>query len=436
MPFNLLLVITHDTGRELGCYGRGVETPHLDRLAAEGVLFAQAFCTAPQCSPSRASLLTGRVPHAHGLIGLTHRGFRLHPEVPTLPGLLADAGYETHLFGFQHEAPDARDLGYQHIHRARSHSCVEVTPLVSEFLRGGPKEPFLAMVGFSETHRRFPTYEGPLDEVRVPYFLPDAPEIRRDVASLHLAVRRVDEAMGHILRALAQSGLEERTLVLFTTDHGIAFPGAKATLFDPGLEIALIARGPGIWRGGKYLEAMVWNADLLPTLLDWLGLPLPEGVQGVSLLPLVEGRRTQVHEAIFPELTVHAGYDPMRGVRTEGWKYLRSYADRPFFFPPNVDGGPSKEWYREHTDLFTRPRPREMLFKLDTDPLERNNLVGDPSHEEVLHALRRQLDEWLEATGDFMPSGHVPIPPEARLTAPDAWEPDEHVHPARELERW
>jgi len=413
---NLLIIITHDTGRQLGCYGRGVSTPHLDQLAREGVQFAQAFCTAPQCSPSRASLLTGRVPHSHGLIGLTHRGFRLNPEVPTLPALLTQAGYNTHLFGFQHEAPDPTTLGYQHIHRARNHSCRNLTPLVVEFLRRGPAEPFFAMVGFSETHRRFPEYEGPLDQVQVPPFLPEVPEVQRDVAALNVAVGWVDEAVGRILAALEQSGRAENTLVIYTTDHGIAFPGAKATLLDPGLEIALLIRGPGGFAGGKRIEAMVSNADLLPTLLELLEQPVPEGVQGKSLLPLVRGERERLHEQLFPELTVHAGYDPMRGIRTEGYKYIRSFEARPYWFPPNVDASPTKEWYRAHTDVFTRPRPAELLFDLEADPLERNNLAEDPAYTGVLADLRGRVERWMEETDDPLREGTVPIPPGAYIT--------------------
>src|SRR5215207_9164946 len=168
MPPNVVIVITHDTGRHLAAYGRRVATPSLDRLAAEGVLFEQAFSPAPQCSPSRASLLTGLMPHRHGLIGLAHRGFRLHPDAlqRTLPRLLGDAGYRTHLFGFQHEVADPHDLGYQQIVQprptgSRPHLCRDVAPAAAEFLAGGPTEPFFAMVGFEETHRPFEAV-GPL----------------------------------------------------------------------------------------------------------------------------------------------------------------------------------------------------------------------------------------------------------------------------------
>lgn len=137
-PHNIIVIITHDTGRHIAPYGAPVETPNLSRLASEGVLFTQAYTTAPQCSPSRASLLTGRVPTRHGLIGLTHRGFRLRADVPTLPQLLAGAGYQTHLFGFQHEASDPSTLGYGKVHKARSNSCRDVAPLVEQFLESRP----------------------------------------------------------------------------------------------------------------------------------------------------------------------------------------------------------------------------------------------------------------------------------------------------------
>ncbi len=170
---NVVIVITHDTGRRLGVYGRRVATPSLDRLAREGVVFGQAYCAAPQCSPSRASLLTGLAPHSNGLVGLTHRGFRLHPEMyrRTLPSLLGAAGYRTALFGFQHEAPDARDLGYQEVRQpvgTRHHLARDVAPMAAAYLANHPPEPFLVVAGFDETHRPFDPTDTPLDDVDVP----------------------------------------------------------------------------------------------------------------------------------------------------------------------------------------------------------------------------------------------------------------------------
>ena len=456
---NVLIVITHDTGRHLGCYGRDVETPNLDRLAAEGVMFTQAFCTAPQCSPSRASLLTGMMPHRHGLIGLTHRGFRLNPGVPLLPALLAETGYTTHLFGFQHEAPDAKELGYQHVHRAEGgHSCLHVTPLVLDFLANAP-QPFFAIVGFSETHRKFPESDTPVEDVKVPPFLPDASEVRKDVAELYESVRRVDNSVGEILDALQQHGLAENTLFIYTTDHGIAFPGAKATLFDPGIEIALLARGPcgaGIlpascpqdagatvaqassllcpqdagatFRGGKVLNALVSNADLAPTILEFCGLPIPTETNGTSLLPLVRGEVERVREHVFVEQTYHAAYDPMRGVRTERFKYIRNFAERPWWLPPNVDNGYTKDWYRQHQpEVFQTPRRSELLYDLAHDPLERQNVVDSADYAVTLAELRDILERWMQETNDPLLHGDVLPPTGAKVTSSKVWGPEENV---------
>ncbi len=183
------MVITHDTGCQLGCYGAGVETPALDRMAAEGVLFTSAFASAPQCSPSRASLLSGLVPHSNGMIRLAHMGFRLRSDVDLLPGILTRAGYQTFLFGLQHETSgDPRGLGYQHIVQAERggrggpNSLDAVVPRVTEFLGQSPPDPFFAMVGFSETHRPYAHSTADLRAVVVPPFLPDEPIVRQDVA--------------------------------------------------------------------------------------------------------------------------------------------------------------------------------------------------------------------------------------------------------------
>ena len=430
MPSNVVIVITHDTGRHLGAYGRRVATPNLDHLAGEGVLFEQAYCTAPQCSPSRSSLLTGLVPHRHGLIGLTHRGFRLHPDAlrQTLPRLLGEAGYSTHLFGFQHEAADPRELGYQQVVQprpsgSRPHLCRDVAPAAAEFLAGGPTEPFFAMVGFDETHRPFEPTDTSLADVEVPAYLPDTPVVRRDVADLEAAVRQADAAIGQLLAALDRSGLAGRSLFIYTTDHGIAFPGAKGTLFDPGIEIGLVARGPGGFSGGWRLPELASNADLVPTVLELCGLAPPEDTDGVSLLPLVAGDVRDVRQELFAELTFHTAYDPMRAIRTERYKYIRSFADRPLHLPAHVDASPTKDLLRER-GYFEPRRPPEMLFDLVHDPLERANLAGDPTLSSVRDSLRDQLERWMRATGDPLLDGELAAPAGATLTPADSYAPE------------
>jgi len=420
---NILVIITHDTGRHLGCYGSGVDTPNLNKLAEEGVIFTNFFCTAPQCSPSRASLLTGRYPHNNGLIGLTHRGFRLNANEPLLPNLLAQAGYSTYLFGFQHESPNPYSLGYQKILKAKSNSCLDVTPLVIDFLENNKlKKPFFMMIGFSETHRPFPQYEGPVDNIEGFPYLPDVEDVRRDIASLNILVRRVDEKIGEILRSLDEADLRDDTLVVFTTDHGVAFPGAKATLFDPGIEISMIMRGPGGFEGGRKIEALLSNLDLAPTILDLCGIAIPTEMQGKSMLPIVRGEAKRLHRQIFVEQTYHAAYDPIRGVRTDRYKYIRSFEKRPFWFPPNVDGGLSKEVARRF-GYFNKPRPPEMLFDLESDPIERNNLVNDPEYTDILKRMRLLLEDWMRRTSDPLLKGYVPPPPNARVTPPDSYTP-------------
>jgi arylsulfatase A-like enzyme len=424
MQPNVLLMITHDTGRQLGPFDRGVATPHLERLAREGVVFDRAFCAAPQCSPSRASLLTGQMPHTHGLIGLTHLGFRLHPDAleRTLPAVLAGAGYDTRLFGHQHEATDPYALGYRHVAGAPNGRSAEVVPAVMAFLASRPAQPFFASVGLAETHRPFePATTSPAG-VTVPPYLPDTAITRQDVADLNAAVQHADAAIGQILNAHDAADLARDTLVLYTPDHGIPFPRAKGTLFDPGIEIGVIGRGPGGFSGGRRIAGLVSNIDLYATILRLCGVTPPPGTQGVNLAPLLSGTDPAVRDAIFAELTYHTAYDPMRGLRTARYKYIRSFADRPLILPAHVDPGPTKDLLRDQ-GVFTRPRPREMLFDLERDPHEQTNLADDPAYAVVLADLRARLERWMAETGDPLRHGDVAAPPGAIVTPPDSDEP-------------
>lgn len=418
---HILMIISHDTGRHLGCYGASVATPNLDRLAAEGVRFAQSFCVAAQCSPSRGSLMTGRYPHRNGLIGLAHLGWSLNPDEICLPEYLNRTGYETHLFGFQHEAPrdQADRLGYQQIHPAPHNYIDEVVPLVEEFLRarspGSDSPPLFLMVGVEETHREFqqPIYtpDDP-NTVAVPTYLPDAPGVREDLAWFHGTVKALDAGVGRILAALERAGMSADTLVIYTTDHGIAFPRAKGMSYDPGLETALLMRWPDRIPPGLVRRQMVTHLDFLPTLLELVGAPQPAHLDGRSYLPLLAEEGSPPREHFFVEMTWHDRYNPHRGIRTDRFKYIRNFdPDATLVYVPlDIHKGPAgtalpREYYDER-------RPEEELYDLSSDPLERHNLAGDPGYAEVVVDLRTRVQRWMEQTRDPLLKGPVPPTPE------------------------
>jgi len=422
---NILLLTCHDLGRHLGCYGRPVSTPNLDDAAREGVLFTNCFCTAAQCSPSRGSIVTGRYPHRNGLMGLAHIGWELHPGERTLPMYLAQAGYDTHLFGVQHESSEASRLGYGQVHPG-DRDAGTVARAVSEFLRqAAPGRPFFISTGTVEPHRPYQREGYPRDDparVQPLPYLPDRPGIREDLAGLHGLIWVLDEAVGEILAALRETGHERDTLFVFTTDHGLAMPRAKGTCYDPGIETALIMRWPGRLPAGETRDDLLVNVDLLPTLLEVAGAPTPADLDGRSFLPLVTGGEYRPHERIFLEMTWHDKYNPMRGVRTRTRKYVRSFGDRPLvYLPLDIYRGRAGEEVRE--DYYGSSRPEEELYDLERDPLEQHNLHTDPAYADDLRELRGWVQEWRERTGDPLLAGPVPPPERQRQRAgePNDW---------------
>jgi arylsulfatase A-like enzyme len=244
------------------------------------------------------------------------------------------------------------------------------------------------------------------------------------MAAFQASASELDRGVGIILDALSRAGLDGETLVIMTTDHGLAFPGAKATLSDRGTGVMLILRGPGGFRGGRAIDALVQQLDVYPTVCELAGVPAPEHLEGRSLLPLVRGEAEEVREAVFTELTYHAAYDPQRAVRTRRWKYVRRFGDHDLPVLANIDDGESKEaWIAAGSAEL--PRPREALFDLLVDPQETVNRAGDPACAPVLDDLRRRLGEWMEQTDDPLLHGDVPAPSGAELNTPDQRSADE-----------
>ena len=419
---NVLLVICHDLGRRLGCYEVDtVQSPNIDRLAGEGIRFSRNFSTAPQCSPSRACMMTGRYPHANGMMGLTHGtfGWEMHPEERHIAQILSENGYDTVLSGVQHVTTHPEGLGFKEILNGRRGTCEDVSDRFCRWLKRRPKTttPFYAQVGYFEPHRPFNHGGATPDDslgVSVPPYLPDCAETRGELAAMQGVIRKMDAAFGHILSALERTGHAEDTLVIFTVDHGIPFPRAKCTLYDPGLTTALIMRWPrGGIEGGRVCNALISNVDMVPTLLEVLDVAPPDNLQGRSFASCLRGEPCTHRDEIFAEKTFHTYYDPMRCIRTERYKYIVNFhRGYRMEVPTDVQKGGT---YRAMLDEISGGRPDFELYDLETDPNETENLAGKPGLEEVEADLRRRLHAWMAGTGDPLLAGPVSSPTSLRV---------------------
>ena len=424
---NILYIHSHDTGRWVRPYGHSVRTPNIQRLAEEGVLFRQAFCAAPTCSGSRACLLTGQYAHSNGMIGLAHRGFELNDYRQHIVHTLHENGYWSALIGEQHISKKPDVIGYDEVFKIPSTRTDDVVPVTLDLLERTGDRPFFLSVGFFETHREFfrPSSPKKANYVIPPPNLPDTPETRLDMAAFQESARSLDRGVGAVLDALDAEGLAENTLVICTTDHGLAFPGAKSTLHDRGLGVMLILRGPGGFTGGRAVDALVSHIDIYPTVCDVIGAERPAYLQGESLLPLVDGEAEAVREAIFAEKTYHVAYEPERCVRTRRHKYIRRFDDEhPTPVLANIDDGPSKDLVLSN-GLADRPVEEERLFDLLYDPNEAHNLAGDPAYADVLEEMRGRLEAWMEETDDPILQGPVPAPAGAEINTRDQLSPND-----------
>ncbi len=426
---NVVLIVADDHGRDLGCYGnRDVRTPHLDALAAEGTRFEFAFCTTASCSPSRSVILSGLQNHTNGQYGLEHATHKQnsHAWVRGLPNLLRDAGYRTCLVGKYHVAPESSYRFDEVANQGTmgSRHTVRMAENAARFLRQADPRPFFLYFCPTDPHR---AGEGFANEreypgisparydpkaLQVPHFLPAQPEARRELAEYYAAVSRLDQGVGQLLRALRESGRLEETLVIYASDNGIPFPGAKTTLYEPGIRLPLLVRAPGQRRRGLVCRAMVSWVDLVPTVLQFTGARGPEyPLHGRSFLPLMEESDPPEWDEVYASHQFHeiTMYYPMRAVRTRRYKYLRNLA-HPLPFPFASDLWNSATWqgvlrrkdlrYGSRTTTAYVQRPQHELYDLEADPRELDNLAARPEHAPILAGLQAKLRAWQQRTGD------------------------------------
>ena len=424
---NIIYIHSHDTGRFIQPYGYQVHTPNLQRLAEEGVLFRKAFSVAPTSSPSRAGLLTGMSAHSCGMLGLAHLGWRLNDYRQHLIHTLHAAGYTSALSGIQHIAAppvaSIEEIGYQQIFTIPDKSAAGTADCAIEYINQKREQPFFLSVGFFETHREFPPVDSADDPryVALPPVIPDTPETRADMAAFKTSARNLDFHIGRILDALDAAGIADDTLIICTTDHGLAMPEMKSSLTDRGTGVYLIMRGAGGFTGGKVFDSMVSHLDIFPTVCELLNIAPPARLQGKSLLPLVAGDVEKLHDELFSEITFHAAYEPVRAVRTERWKYIRRF-DSKFkkTVLPNCDDGVPKTVWLEQTGWRENCPDEEQLFDLILDPVEMRNLAGDGAVQPVLDEMRERLRRWMQRTDDPLLNGDVPLPEKGIMWRQDA----------------
>jgi len=409
---NFVFILADDVSwNDLGCYGNpGIKTPHLDRLAQEGLRFQNAYMVTSSCSPSRCSMITGRYPHNHGAP-------ELHTELPldqvTFPQLLRDAGYHTVLSGKNHmgDVRRAFDLISGGKGPGKEEDWVDQ-------LRNRPKDkPFFCWFASTDAHRDWqfnedaPRYAP--EAVTVPPYLYDSPKTREDFAGHYHEISRLDHYVGAVRAELERQEVLDNTYLVFCADNGRPFPRCKTRLYDSGLKTPLLVYAPGRVRA-EVAAGLVSSIDLAPTFLELAGVTVPETVQGVSFNALLRDPSATSRDVVFAEHNWHVFQAHERMVRCGNQVYIRNaWPERQNLCVESIAQYPAGEelWAAEargelkpqQRDIFIVPRAAEELYVLEADPEQMNNEVENPDHAEVLHHLRRLLDQWIEETGDTIP---------------------------------
>ena len=431
---NILYIHTHDSGRVLGPYGYAVPTPNLEAFAKQAAVFRNCYCAGPTCSPSRAAMLSGTYPHQNGMLGLAQRGFSMDYE-KHLVRFLNRNGYRTVLDGIQHEAgwyldtkQGAETIGYQ-----EEISCLsdgyrqedltewdkKNADRAAEWIGNyDGKKPFFLSYGMYATHRRFPdVIDRDINEdfVLPPGPIPDSRETRKDFARYMTSAKSADLCVGRVLDALKEKGLMEETVILVTTDHGLAEPFCKCTLFDSGIGVALLIRAPGKLANGHVIDGLVSHLDVFPTLCDLLGIEKPGYLEGVSAVPMLDDPEAKIRDEIFAEVNFHTSYEPIRCIRTERYKYIRYYdASYLRINQSNIDESLTKDYFNER-GLKEQHKYEEALYDRVFEGGERRNLAGLPEFGTVEKALAARLDRHLRETDDPIRNGGISVLPEWKV---------------------
>lgn len=446
---NVLIVLADDcTFSDLPVYGgKNARTPHIDRLASEGIVFRRAYLGSAMCQPCRAELYTGQYPMRNGC-AWNHSASR--DTTRSLPHYFSALGYRVGIAGKVHVKPDDA-FPFESVsgfddncvrNPTRSHDVDGIR----RFMERRSEEPFCLVVALVEPH--VPWVMGdpsqyPPEKLELPPNLADTKETRRVFSSYLAEISYMDGQVGEILEVLDEAEASDDTLVLFSSEQGAQFPGCKWTNWDAGLHTALIIRWPGKIAAGADTKALVQYADVLPTLIDACGGEVdPESFDGASFLGVLEGRSRSHREFVYgthnnvPEGPPY----PIRTVSDGNYRYIRNlrpdeiYIERHMMGMEGDDKVHRKYWSSWVRDAWDHPRiyelvkrfvhrPAEELYHTSADPFELENVASDPASAEVLTKLRSELDRWLESQGD-------PGAPEDTFEALEAARQGKHLYPA------
>ena len=401
-----------------------VRTPNFDRVAREGVRFTHAFAAAPSCSPSRAALLTGQAVHrlqeGGNLWGTLPSAYAVYPD------LLERAGYAIGFTG-KGWGPGQFEPGG----RTRNPAGPQFKSFDDFMQRRPAGTPFCFWFGSSDPHRPYEagtgvTLSAAASKIQLPGFLPDTPEVRSDLLDYYYEVERFDRDLGLILAALERAGELDNTIVIVTSDNGLPFPRAKATVYDGGVRVPLAIRWPGVAKPGTTVDALVSLTDIAPTLLEGAGVAAVSTMTGRTLAPLLRGQAQAGRDLVFLERERHANVRrgdlsyPVRAVRTNDYLYIRNLrpdrwpaGDPELYFAVgpfgDIDGGPTKSLILDrrsdpsiakYFELATARRPMVELYDLRRDPHQLTNIAGRPEHRASEERLRAALDRWMRDTAD------------------------------------
>ena len=423
---NILFMIADDWSfPHAGAYGdKVIKTPNFDRVAREGILFTSSFCAAPTCTASRAGVLTGQAIHrldeGSNLYCFLPERFKVYPDI------LEAAGYTIGLTGKGWGPGQIEPAG-----RTRNPAGPDFKDFKT-FIQQAPKDkPFCFWVGSHFPHRNYPPGSGVgsgmrLQDVSVPPFLPDTPEVRGDILDYYFAAEQFDKQLGAVLNTLEAYGRAENTLLVVTSDNGMPFPRSKANLYGIGTHMPLAVRWPAKVKAGRKVDDFVSHTDFAPTFLEAAGLkPLPE-MTGKSIMDLLRSPHPARRDSVIAERERHTNCRegdlayPSRALRTHDFVYIRNF--RPDLWPAgdpkmwhavgdfgDIDTGPSKTVLLDRRDdpkikpffeSATAKRPSEELYDLKKDPWELHNVADDPDYAGIRAKLARRLETWMAKTAD------------------------------------